>query len=86
MEGVWRHSDVGRATIWYCSTYQGEDATPKCLFLTTCLPNKIHVVRDGEEALDFLFARGAYSQRTRNGPPKVILLDLKLPKVNDVTA
>jgi CheY-like chemotaxis protein len=40
------------------------------------------VVRDGEEALDFLFARGAYSQRTTNGPPKVILLDLKLPKVS----
>jgi two-component system, response regulator len=46
------------------------------------LANKIHVVRDGEEALDFLFARGAYSQRTANGPPKVILLDLKLPKVS----
>jgi CheY-like chemotaxis protein len=46
------------------------------------LANKIHVVRDGEEALDFLFARGAYSQRTSNGPPKVILLDLKLPKVS----
>jgi CheY-like chemotaxis protein len=46
------------------------------------LANKIHVVRDGEEALDFLFARGAYSQRTTNGPPKVILLDLKLPKIS----
>ncbi len=46
------------------------------------LANKIHVVRDGEEALDFLFCRGAYSQRTCNGQPKVILLDLKLPKVS----
>jgi two-component system, response regulator len=46
------------------------------------LANKIHVVRDGEEALDFLFARGAYAQRGSNGPPKVILLDLKLPKVS----
>jgi two-component system, response regulator len=46
------------------------------------LANKIHVVRDGEEALDFLFARGAYSQRSLNGQPKVILLDLKLPKVS----
>jgi two-component system, response regulator len=46
------------------------------------LANKIHVVRDGEEALDFLFARGAYAQRTLNGQPKVILLDLKLPKVS----
>jgi two-component system response regulator len=46
------------------------------------LGNKIHVVRDGEEALDFLFARGAYDHRTLNGPPKVVLLDLKLPKVS----
>ena len=46
------------------------------------LANKIHVVRDGEETLDFLFCRGHYSARTRNGPPKVILLDLKLPKVS----
>ncbi len=46
------------------------------------LANKIHVVRDGEEALDFLFARGANAQRTVNGPPKVILLDLKQPKVS----
>jgi two-component system, response regulator len=46
------------------------------------LANKIHVVRDGEEALDFLFSRGAYAHRSTNGPPKVILLDLKLPKVS----
>jgi CheY-like chemotaxis protein len=46
------------------------------------LANKIHVVRDGEEALDFLFCRGSYARRTFNGPPKVILLDLKLPKVS----
>jgi two-component system, response regulator len=46
------------------------------------LANKIHVVRDGEEALDFLFSRGPYAGRSSNGPPKVILLDLKLPKVS----
>ena len=46
------------------------------------LANKIHVVRDGEEALDFLFARDSYSHRSPNGQPKVILLDLKLPKVS----
>jgi CheY-like chemotaxis protein len=40
------------------------------------LANKIHVARDGEEALDFLFCRGLYSQRTLNSPPKVVLLDL----------
>ena len=43
--------------------------------------NRIHTVRDGAEALDFLFRRGAYADREESAP-KVVLLDLKLPKVN----
>ena len=46
------------------------------------LTNKIHVVRDGAEALDFIFCTGAYARRDITQPPKVILLDLKLPLVN----
>jgi len=46
------------------------------------LANSIFVVRDGEEALDFLFCRGAFSQRSFDFPPKLVLLDLKLPKVD----
>ena len=46
------------------------------------LTNRIHVVRDGAEALDFLFARGAYAGRNAASVPKVVLLDLKLPKVD----
>lgn len=46
------------------------------------LKNKIHVVEDGEEALDYIFATGAYHERDINHRPKVILLDLKLPKVD----
>ncbi len=46
------------------------------------LANNIHVVRDGEEALDFLFARGAHSQRRPCQSPRLVLLDLKLPKVS----
>ncbi len=46
------------------------------------LVNFIHVVRDGAEALDFLFCRGAYQSLDANPAPKVILLDLKLPKVD----
>jgi two-component system response regulator len=45
------------------------------------LANAIHVVRDGAEALDYVFRIGAYAGRT-NRRPKVILLDLKLPKVD----
>jgi len=39
-------------------------------------------VRDGAEALDFVFGTGKYSDRDTNNHPKVILLDLKLPKVD----
>jgi two-component system response regulator len=46
------------------------------------LANRVHVARDGAEALDYVFARGAYVDRDRNHTPKVVLLDLKLPKVS----
>jgi two-component system, response regulator len=46
------------------------------------LANNIMVVGDGEQALDFVFCRGAYAERSFDHPPKLILLDLKLPKVN----
>lgn len=44
--------------------------------------NEIFVVRDGEEALHFLFAEGQYEERNPAELPAVILLDLKLPKLN----
>jgi len=44
--------------------------------------NRIEVARDGEEALDFLFCRGPHSGRKRTRGPKLILLDLKLPKID----
>ena len=46
------------------------------------LANRVQVVRDGEEALDFLFQRGAHEARAGRRQPKVVLLDLKLPKVD----
>jgi len=46
------------------------------------LANAIFVARDGEEALEFIFCSGAFSQRSFEHPPKLILLDLKLPKVD----
>jgi CheY-like chemotaxis protein len=46
------------------------------------LANRIHVVRDGEEALDFLFCRGPYKNRSFAQAPRLVLLDLKLPKVD----
>jgi CheY-like chemotaxis protein len=49
---------------------------------TENLANKIHVARDGEEALDYLFNRGTQADRQSGHPPHLILLDLKLPKVH----
>jgi two-component system response regulator len=46
------------------------------------LANHIFVVRDGEEALDFLFCSGPYAGRNPAEMPKLVLLDLKLPKVD----
>lgn len=46
------------------------------------LANRLVHVGDGEEALDFIFARGAFAGRSVGNGPKVILLDLKLPKVD----
>lgn len=46
------------------------------------IANQVVVCRDGAEALDFLFARGQYADRTADQQPSVILLDLKLPKVD----
>ncbi len=44
--------------------------------------NYIHVARDGEEALEFLFCNGPHVNRSFNHPPRLALLDLKLPKVD----
>jgi two-component system response regulator len=46
--------------------------------------NPVFHARDGEEALEFIFATGAYIGRSIENMPKVIMLDLKLPKVNGI--
>jgi two-component system response regulator len=48
------------------------------------LANNIHVVRDGAEALEYLFCTGAYADRRIEYGPKLVLLDLKLPLVDGV--
>ncbi len=46
------------------------------------ISNEIQLLKDGAEALDFMFCRGDYTHRQITNQPKVILLDLKLPKVS----
>ena len=46
------------------------------------LKNQVDVARDGAEALDYLFARGAHAGRASSAIPQLVLLDLKLPKVD----
>jgi CheY-like chemotaxis protein len=48
------------------------------------LANHLVWVKDGAEALDFLFGRGDYAGHSQNAVPKVILLDLRLPKVSGI--
>jgi two-component system response regulator len=51
---------------------------------TNNVANDIKVVRDGAEALDFIMCRGPFADRDINHGPKLILLDLKLPKVDGI--
>ena len=46
------------------------------------LANRVFIARDGEEALDFLFCKGPHAERSFEKPPKLVLLDLKMPKVD----
>jgi two-component system response regulator len=50
-------------------------------FRSENVQSRIEVVRDGEEALDYLFCRGEYEGRVTDQPPTLVLLDLKLPKI-----
>lgn len=47
-----------------------------------CMANRIHVARDGVEALEFIFCEGPHAHRSIDQVPKVVLLDLKLPRLD----
>jgi two-component system response regulator len=51
-------------------------------FRANHLSNNVHVARDGEEALEYIFCTGGYANRSIGDAPRLILLDLKLPKVD----
>jgi CheY-like chemotaxis protein len=53
-------------------------------FRNSCLTNRVHVVREGAKALDFLFASGSFSHRSTEPLPQLVMLDLKLPKISGI--
>jgi len=64
-----------------------EDNADEELFVLRALKkngitNRVSVVRDGEEALDFLFCANAHAERDPNDMPQLVLLDIKLPKID----
>jgi two-component system, response regulator len=54
-------------------------------FKRSHLMNPVEIVRDGVQALDFLFARGPHAARAAEPPPTLIILDLKLPKLDGLS-
>jgi len=48
------------------------------------LGNHVHWVKDGAEALDYLFCRDAYAARNPSRPPRLVLLDIKMPKIDGI--
>ena len=48
------------------------------------LGNRLYWAKDGAQALDFIFCRGAYTGRDPANPPKLVLLDIKMPKVDGI--
>lgn len=48
------------------------------------LANHLHWVKDGEEALEYLFCTGRYAGRDLGQPPRLVLLDIKMPKVDGI--
>jgi two-component system response regulator len=48
------------------------------------LANHLHWVKDGEEALEYLFCTGRYAGRDPRHPPRLVLLDIKMPKVDGI--
>ena len=59
------------------------ELTIRALKEANIVNNLVHV-KDGAEALDFIFARGAYITRTASHLPRLILLDIKMPKVDGI--
>ncbi len=71
-----------KRTILLVEDNPDDEALTLKAFKKNNILNEVVVVRDGEAALDYLFARGEYAKRDKSVNPELILLDLKLPKID----
>jgi two-component system response regulator len=69
-------------TIFLVEDNASDEKLTRLAFKNCGVMNEIVVVRDGAAALDYLFATGAYVDRDASVLPRVILLDIKLPKID----
>lgn len=73
---------ISKGTILLVEDNRDDELLTLRAFSKNRIANPIAVCRDGQEALDYLFARGSYAERRQEDLPVIILLDLKLPKVD----
>lgn len=73
---------TARQTILLVEDNPDDLELTRIAFEESRLANQLAVARDGEEALDYLFCRGPYADRDPTDQPQMILLDLKLPKLD----
>ena len=72
---------TGRVILLVEDNRDDEELTLRALAKSN-ITNRVVVVRDGVEALDWMFRRGMHANRPENDVPQVVLLDLKLPRVD----
>jgi CheY-like chemotaxis protein len=77
-----RSGSVRKKVILLVEDNPDDEALARRALEKNRIANELIVVRDGAEALDFLFATGAYAERDDSLRPQLILLDLKLPKID----